>query len=333
LSDLSNWIRALPKAELHVHLEGTTTPQAYARIARRNGLEVPADPASAFACSDFPSFLDAFVRVVKALRTPLDFGEIASEYLAKSAADGVRHVEFFLSPATLRYFSPTLEVEAVVAAIHEERQRAQATHGISSLLIFDMVRNLGQDAALADIDLALRCKDYGVIGIGLGGDERRFPGWAFHKAFDRAERLGLRRTAHAGEADGPQSIVDAIEVLHAERVGHAVAAAGEEAVLSLIRERGVAIDACPTSNKVTGAWNGQVAHPLHQFLQSGINVTLSSDDPSFFGVSLPGEFERAAKAGLGREALAQLARNSFTASFATEENKRTWLGELDAFLK
>ncbi len=332
MSDLSSWIRALPKAELHVHLEGTTTPQAYARIARRNGLEVPAEPSSAYGCSDFPSFLDAFVRVVKALRAPVDFAEIAADYLAKSAADGVRHVEFFLSPATLRYFSPTIDVEAVVAAIHEERQRAQSKLGVSSLLIFDMVRNLGEDAALADIDLALRCKEYGVIGIGLGGDERKFPGWGFHKAFDRAERLGLRRTAHAGEADGPQSIVDAIEVLHAERIGHAVAAAGEEAVLSLIRERGVAVDACPTSNEVTGAWSGQVAHPLHQFLQSGINVALSSDDPAFFGVSLPGEFERAAKAGLGRDEMAQLARNSFTASFAADKEKRNWLEELDAFL-
>jgi adenosine deaminase len=332
LNDLSGWIRALPKAELHVHLEGTTTPQAYARIAQRNGIEVPADPASVFQCSDFESFLQAFVRVVKALRTPQDFAEIAADYLAKCAADGVRHVEFFLSPATLRYFYQEIDVEAVVAAIHDERQRARTTHGISSLLIFDMVRNLGEDAALADLDLALRCRDYGVVGIGLGGDERKYPAWAFHKAFDRAERLGFRRTAHAGEADGAQSIVDAIELLHAERIGHAVAAAGEADVLSLMRARNVAVDACLTSNQVTGAWTGQGTHPLSEFLEAGINVAISSDDPSFFRTSLPAEFERAGSQGLSRDELARLARNSFTASFATEEEKRIWSQELDAYL-
>ena len=327
------WLGGLPKAELHVHLEGTTTPEAYARIARRNGLKIPADPASLFKCSDFESFLNAFLNVVKALRTPDDFAEITASYLEESARQGVRHVEFFFSPATLRHFFKDIDLESIVAAIHQECARARARHGVSSLLIFDMVRNLGEDAAFADIDLALRCKSYGVAGVGLGGDERKFPAHDFQRAFERAERLDLRRTVHAGEADGRHSIVDAVELLHAERIGHAFAAAGEEEVLQLMRARGVAVDVCLTSNAVTGAWDGRGDHPVGEFLTAGVAVALSSDDPSFFGSSLIDEYERAVGQGLGRAEIIQLARNSFQSSFAPAEEKRTWLLELDAYLE
>ena len=326
------WLRGLPKAELHVHLEGTTTPEAYARIARRNGLEVPSDPSSLFHCDNFESFLEAFLQVVKVFRRPEDFAEITASYLEQSALEGVRHVEFFFSPATFRHFFKDMDLESIVAAVYQECARARATHGVSSLLIFDMVRNLGEDAAFADIDLALACERYGVVGVGLGGDERKFPARDFHQAFERAERMGLRRTVHAGEADGRHSIVDAVELLHAERIGHAVAAAGEEDVLQLLRARGVAVDACPTSNRVTGAWGGRGVHPLGEFLRAGVSVTLSSDDPSFFGATLLDEYERAAQHGLGRTETIQLARNSFQSSFASGKEKRAWLNELDAYL-
>jgi len=322
----------LPKAELHVHLEGTIEPQTYARIARRNGIDIPDDPASLFQCSDFETFLNAFIRVVKALQTPADFADIAADYLHKSAAEGVRHIELFLSPATLRYFNHGIDLESIVAAIHGECVKARHEYGISSLLIFDMVRNLGEAAAFADLDLARRCADYGVVGVGLGGDERRFPARDFQAAFTRAQGMGLRRTAHAGEADGAHSIVDAIELLHAERIGHAVAAAGEEDILTLFRDRGVAIDACLTSNAVTGAWNRDGIHPIADFLKYGLRVTLNSDDPAFFGASLLDEYVLASEHGLGRDEIARLARNSFEASFATAEEKRTWLRELDAYV-
>ncbi len=273
------------------------------------------------------------MRVVKALRTPEDFADIAADYLQRSVDEGVRHVEFFFSPATLRYFNEKVDLEGIVASIHDASAKARHEHGISSLLIFDMVRNLGEAAAMADLDLAQRCREYGVVGVGLGGDERRFPARDFIAAFGRAESMGLRRTAHAGEADGRQSVVDAIELLHAERIGHAVAAAGEEDVLSLMRDRGVAIDACLTSNTVTGALKRDDVHPIAEFLRSGLTVTLSSDDPAFFGVSLLDEYESAARHGLGRSELVSLARNSFEASFAPEKEKRSWLQELDAYVK
>jgi adenosine deaminase len=326
------WLRRLPKAELHVHLEGTVTPETFARIAHRNGVESPNQVSELFQCADFESFLKAFTRVAQTLREPEDFAEIASDYLSVSVEEGVRHVEFFFSPATVRYFHPSADLARIVEAIYDATERARNTSGISSLLIFDMVRNLGEDAALADIDLAQRCSSWGVIGVGLGGDERKFPAGDFCKPFARATKLGLRRTAHAGEAAGPESVRDAIELLGAERIGHGVAAAVDDTLMGLIAQRGVAIDSCLTSNRITGASAQKTEHPLKDFLARGISVTLNSDDPAFFGATLLAEFELAARLGLTRGDLVMLARNSFQNSFAPESAKQAWLSELDAYL-
>lgn len=325
------WLCGLPKAELHVHLEGTVTPELFGRIAARNGYAVPNDVNALFRCDDFNSFLNAFLKVIQALRRPQDFADIAAAYLKKSAEQGVRHVELMFSPATIRYFHADAEPEPMVGAICEQLEQAKRAHGVSSLLIFDMVRNLGEEAAMADIDLALACRDIGVIGIGLGGDERRFPARGFQRVFDRARRLGLRRTVHAGEADGSASIADAVRLLNAERIGHGVAAKGQSEVQTLLRERHVAIDACPTSNAVTGAWDRTSAHPIGEFMSAGIAVTLSSDDPAFFHSSLLDEYEALAQSGFTQAQLMRIARTSLEASFAEEKEKRTLLDELDAY--
>jgi aminodeoxyfutalosine deaminase len=326
------WLRGLPKAELHVHLEGTVTPDTFRRIARRNGAEAANSVSALFQCADFESFLKAFTRVAQTLREPDDFAEITSDYLSASVEEGVRHVEFFFSPATVRYFHPNADLAGIVEAIYLAAERARHASGITTLLIFDMVRNLGEVAALADIDLAQRCSSWGVIGIGLGGDERKFPARDFCKPFARAAKLGLRRTAHAGEAAGAESVRDAIELLGAERIGHGVAAAGDETLMEVIVQRGVAIDSCLTSNRMTGASPQETEHPLKDFLARGIRVTLNSDDPAFFGATLLEEFELAAKLGLTRGDLITLARNSLQSSFAPERAKRAWLTELDAYL-
>lgn len=330
--ELRSWILALPKPELHVHLEGTMLPQTYARIARRNGLEVADDPDALYHCSDFKSFLVCFLTVVNALRTPQDFAELTSEYLARAAADGVRHVEVFVSPATQRKFVPDLDFVAVIRSINEAAARAKRELGVSSLLIIDMVRNLGEEEAFHDIALAHECKDLGVVGVGLGGDEARFPARDFQRAFARAREQGLRRTAHAGEAAGAQSIIDAVELLGAERIGHGVAARGRVDVQALLRERGVTIDACPTSNEFTGAVAAGDAHPLPEWIGAGVSVSLSSDDPAFFGASVSDEYMKAAGLGLNRRALAAIAKNGFAASFAGGENVRKWSDEVDEYL-
>ena len=221
--DLKSWIAAMPKPELHVHLEGTMLPQTFVRLARRNGIEAIADPDALYHCSDFPSFLNCFLTVIDVLRTPQDFGEIAAEYLERASRDGIRHVELFVSPATQRKFVPGLDLVAAIRAIQDAANTARRDLGISSLVLIDMVRNLGEEEALLDIELAQQCRDLGVAGVGLGGDESRFPARDFQRAFARAQENGLRRTVHAGEAAGAQSIVDAVELLHAERIGHGVA--------------------------------------------------------------------------------------------------------------
>jgi aminodeoxyfutalosine deaminase len=332
MSDVSReWIRGLPKPELHVHLEGTISPATYERIARRNGIEPVADSATLFHCEDFETFLRAFLRVVRVLREPMDFAEVAYEYLRASAADGVTHVELFLSPATQRKFVPGLDLDHLVRAVGEACGRAHRHFGISSLLIFDMVRNLGEGEAFEDLELAQRSRAYGVVGVGLGGDERNFPARDFKGAFERARALGFRTTVHAGEAAGSESIVDAVELLGAERIGHGVAARGDRNVMELLRSRSVSVDVCPTSNLVTGAVRNRKAHPLYEFLSEGLLVTLSSDDPAFFGASLVDEYVALAEQGFPAVELAQLARNGFKASFASDERKKSWITAVDEY--
>jgi adenosine deaminase len=326
-----SWLRGLPKAELHVHLEGTVKPQTLRRIARRNGASLPAKVEQLFRCTDFQSFLSSFTRVAKLLYQPQDFADIAAEYLAASAEQGVKHVELFFSPATVRHFHPAADLVGIVEAIHGACQAARRTTGISAILIFDMVRNLGEAAALADVRLAERCTSLGVVGIGLGGDERNFPARDFLKPFQRAAAAGLRRTAHAGEAAGSQSVQDAVEILGAERIGHGLSAAADDALLGRIIERGIAIDCCLTSNEITGAVAGR-SHPLKDFMARGVCVTLNSDDPAFFKASLLDEYQRAADLGLTNAQLATLARNSFFKCFAPQSAAADWLVSVDGYL-
>jgi len=306
--------------------------ELYLRIAERNGLTVHA-AAATYACFDFPSFLQAFLSAVKALQRPQDFADIAREYLAKSAAEGVRHVELMLSPATQRMFAPALDLRDALAAVWSEIERARACTGISAVIVLDMVRNLGVEAALRDVELARRSKGQGVVGVGLGGDERNYPARDFQAAYAAAEAAGLRRTAHAGEAAGPESIVDAVALLRAERIGHGIAAAKQPEVVQLLLDNNVAIDACPTSNAVTGVTPRGAAHPMKALLDAGVTVTLNSDDPAFFGASLLDEYETCARAlQLEKPQLAQLAVNSFNASFAAQAEKKKWLAELERFV-
>ena len=331
MTGLREWLRAMPKAELHVHLEGTMAPDLYQRIAKRNGL--PAGDDAGYAFSDFPSFLRAFLTAVKVLQKPEDFADLTRAYLQKSAADGVKHVEFMLSPATQRTFAPKIDVSEMVVAVSDEIERAKLETGISAVMIFDIVRNLGVEAGLRDVELARRNKDRGVVGVGLGGDERSFPARDFQEVFIAAANAGLRRTAHAGEASGPESVVDAVRLLGAERIGHGVAAAARPDVLRLLADDDVAIDACPTSNAVTGAVKSGESHPLKVFMEAGVTVSLSSDDPAFFGVSLLDEYMYAAqRLGLERSELATLAANGFHASFAPDEKKVAWEDELKRYL-
>jgi adenosine deaminase len=331
-ADLRPWIIGLPKSELHVHLEGTMSPALYAQIARRNGLDFSGEADAAFLCHDFDSFLNSFLRVVRSLQKPKDFADVVKAYLETATAQGVVHAEIMWSPATQRKFFPDLDLIATGRAIHAAMADARGKTGLSSLLILDMVRNLGELEAMLDIDLALQLRDYGVVGVGLGGDESRFPARDFQRVFERAKQVGLRRTVHAGEAAGAESILDAVELLHAQRIGHGVAARGCKEIVRLLRDNNVTIDACPTSNAITQALPKNEKHPLPDWLAAGLSVSLSSDDPSFFATTLADEYERAAEMALGRSELATIAKNGFAASFAGGEEKRRWLEAVDDYV-
>ncbi len=330
-ADLKRFARAIPKAELHVHLEGTITPEAYARIAQRNGIEI-GDPQAAFQCDDFGSFLRCFLRVVKALRTPLDFAELATEYLRRSAEENVRHVELMLSPATQRVFVPDLDLEVMVDAVWRACEEARRATGVTCLLIFDMVRNLGEAVAFEDIDLALRCRErgIGVVGVGLGGDERNFPARDFERAFTLAAEHGFRRTVHAGEAAAEESIVDAVRLLGAERIGHGVSAGGKHDVLALLAGKDVAIDACITSNYMTRVVDALDRHPFRSF--AGVDVTLNSDDPSFFRTTVAREYELAVELGCSGSDIAKIARTSIARSFLPPDERWRLLRVVDDYV-
>jgi aminodeoxyfutalosine deaminase len=289
------------------------------------------DVDSLYACEDFASFLRAFLRVVRVLQTPQDFADLAGEYIEQAAAQNVRHVEVFLSPATQRKFVPGLDPVQMIQAVNDACTAAASRTGMTFGLLIDMVRNLGESEALIDVALAQRCAGLGVIGIGLGGDERNFPARDFASAFALAKESGLRRTVHAGEAAGSESILDAVRLLDAERIGHGVAARGNPEVLALLRERAISIDACPTSNRFTGAVAADETHPLREFLNAGVTVTLNSDDPAFFKASIADEYANAASDGFGAIEIAAIARNGFAASFRPETDRRRLSAEVDAY--
>jgi len=312
----------LPKVQLHCHLEGTVRPATLKDLGRRVGLDVPPD---LYEFADFPEFLLAFQAVCKALNGPEPFARIAREYVEDAVAQGVRYAEIFISPSVWSFFHPTLDEEACVRAI-----RGALQHGaIDVALICDVTRNFGPEAAVKTVERVSRWKEHGVIGIGLGGDEARFPAPLFSEAFECARKAGLHAVAHAGEVAGAHSVRDAVEVLKAERIGHGIRALEDDAVVAMLVERRIPLEVCPTSNRRTGACPEDRAHPLEQLDAAGVVVTIDSDDPAMFRCTLLDEYALVEQT-MGVEAAIRIARNGIEASFASPERKAELLHALES---
>ena len=318
----SRLLRTLPKVQLHCHLEGTVRPQTFADLARDAGLDVPQD---AYAFSTFGQFLQAFQLVCKALGSPAAFERVAREYVEDAALQGVRYAELFVSPSVWSFFHPSIDRDKCMRAI-----RAGLEHDeIDVALICDVTRNFGPQSALETVAEVTRWRDLGAIGIGLGGDERRFPAALFTESFALARDEGLRVVAHAGEVDGAASVRDAVELLGAERIGHGIRAVEDPEVVSLLVQRRIALEVCPTSNRRTGACAPGDVHPLAELDAAGVLVTLDSDDPALFGCTLLDEYA-AVDATLGRDAALRFMRNGIEASFASPERKKALHEEFEA---
>ncbi|MEM9518729.1 MAG: adenosine deaminase [Actinomycetota bacterium] len=327
--DVRTFARSLPKAELHVHLEGSVDPATLLSLAARHGVTPPAADVDGIRrwlrFDGFPSFLERYFFVCGLLRDGEDFQRITEAYLHQAHAMGCVHVEFHVSSSyhIVEQGSDWTEIlEGIVAGCDQ----AEADVGISSLLLPDLSPHLGSDAAHQALDVVLAHPHPRVAGIGMGGPADNWPDEDFESAFDRARDVGLRTVSHAGEHGPAWEVRHAIERFGAERIQHGIGAMQDLAVVELLVDRQIACDVCPGSNLALAAVPSLDVHPLPAMLDAGIKVTLGSDDPPLFATDLLAEYEHAARlASLDEDGLAQLATNSVVESFAAPADVDRWL--------
>lgn len=290
------YLQAVPKAELHVHLEGAIQPATLLTLAERNGVELPAttepELRSWFRFRDFPHFAEIYVTITRCLRTAEDYELIVHEFGAEMARQNVRYAEVTFSPSTHRALG--VSEQAMLDGLERGRRRVREEFGAEINWVFDIVRWTGSDAdtlkkADETTELAIACRDRGVVALGLGGVEAGHPPEPFEPWFDRARAAGLRSAPHAGEFGGPESVRGAIERLGAERIGHGVRAFEDEALVELIAERRIPLEVSPTSNVRLGVYHDFEAHPFRCLREAGAIVTVNSDDPPLFNTTLNDE--------------------------------------------
>jgi aminodeoxyfutalosine deaminase len=331
---LETLIGRLPKVELHLHLEGSVRPETLLELSRAKGRlrKETEDWISqrirrGFRYSGFKEFLNAFKLVALLLETPSDYALITSRLMEWLAVQNVKYAEIILSAGVLLWKKQS--VPAVFEAAAQAAREAGSRLGVRVNWIFDAVRQFGVDHARAVLQWAARFRAAGVVAFGLGGDEKRGPADHFVAVYREARDLGLHVTAHAGETAGPESIRKAVELLGAERIGHGLTAAQDEAVMGLLRDRCTPLEVCPTSNVCTGLLARLEDHPLPRFLQSGLVITLNSDDPAMFGTSLEDEFVLATRAfGLDKVDVLRLSENGIRSAFLPESERGNLLTEL-----
>ena len=328
----SHWLRSLPKTELHLHLEGTVTAETLVELSQRHDDEgMTLEQARAlYHYTDFTGFLLAFKAVSERLRSPEDYELITYRMLQRLAAQGVVHAEAYVSVGVVYYWR-RIEFESLFYGMEAARVRAEQEFGITLYWIFDAVRHFGPHEAARVFRKAaeLRQQWPSIIGIGIGGDERRAGAEPFRELFQEAKEAGLRLTAHAGETMGPESIWAALNI-GAERIGHALSAQLDPDLMQVLAERQVPIEICVSSNLRTGCCPNLEDHPVRRYFDSRLMVTLNSDDPAMFASDLEDEY-RLVYDGFGftPEHLRELAANSIEASFLPAPRKVALLQQIE----
>ncbi len=331
MESLDAFIDSLPKAELHLHLEGTLEPELAFELAARNGVKLrfPSVEAlrQAYSFADLQSFLDVYYRVAAVLVTERDFRDLAAAYVARAAADGVKHAEVFFDPQT--HTVRGVSMGTIVRGLQAGLTDAGAAHRVTTRLILCLLRHLPEDEALQTIDEAAPFGD-AITAIGLDSSEVGHPPSKFARAFARARALGWHAVAHAGEEGPPAYVWEALEILRAERIDHGVRALEDSALVERLRRGRVPLTVCPLSNVKLRVFDRLEAHNLKGLLDQGLVVTINSDDPAYFGGYVGENYRRVAEAlRLSRSEIAQLARNSFAASFLPDAEKRRWMAGID----
>ena len=321
----------IPKAELHLHLEGCLYPMQVVQLAARHGEKLCyEDVAARYNTNSFPAFLELFKWATSYLRDPEDYAQLCREPALHLIGENCIYAEITLSVGVMLLRKQN--VEANFSAIPDAINRYKQNSSLRINWVFDAVRQFGPEKAMDVARLAAQMKSAGVVAFGLGGDEESLPASDFRKVFDYAAAEGLHRVAHAGEMAGPQAVRDAIEILGAERIGHGIAAIHDEKLMDLLIERQIPLEICPTSNLRTGALAKLLGvkdariedHPFAKFVARGVPVTLASDDPAMFRTSLLAEYTLALnKMGLTMPQLTSIAEAVFRHAFLYADEKQS----------
>jgi adenosine deaminase/aminodeoxyfutalosine deaminase len=332
--DVVDWLRRLPKAELHLHLEGTIKPETLVELSNRHDVEpLTLEGARAlYQYENFLGFLMSFKAVTERLCGPDDYELITYNMVRELAAQGVVHAEVYISFGIIYYWKKA-EVEPYVKAIERGRIRGEREFGTTVLWIIDAVRHFGVEEAARVFRKAaeLRAEYPSIVGIGIGGDEARGGADLFRELYAEARAAGLRLTAHAGESMGPASIWSAINI-GAERVGHALSARNDAELMDVLAQKQIPLEINVTSNLRTGCCNGLDEHPVKLYFESGLMITINSDDPPMFGSDLLGEYVLVQdRFEFSLEQMRELAANSVEASFLPPDKKLALLQRVEQY--
>jgi adenine deaminase len=334
MTDLSAFITGLPKAELHLHIEGSLEPEQMFAFGRRNRVDLPfksiEDVRAAYAFSNLQDFLDIYYQGAAVLQTEEDFHDLALAYFDRLAADGGVHAEIFFDPQTHtdRGLPFSIAIDGLLAGM----KSAEAKHGISSSLILCFLRHLEEDAAFETLKAAEPWLDR-ITGVGLDSSEVGHPPSKFQKVFKAAGERGLLRVAHAGEEGPPAYVWEALDLLHVDRIDHGNRSLEDAALTARLVAQEMTLTVCPLSNHKLCVVDDMTRHPLKRMLDLGLKATVNSDDPAYFGGYLGANYTAVVEnLGLTREEVVTLARNSFTGSFLDEERVARHLQAIDAYV-
>lgn len=332
---MKKFIQDLPKAELHLHIEGTLEPEMMFELAQRNSIDLPYKSVSevkeAYNFTDLQSFLDIYYQGSQVLQKEQDFYNLTWAYLQKAVSQNVRHAEIFFDPQS--HTDRGIAFETVYGGIYQALQDGKDKLGISSQLILSFLRDLSAEEAFATLEQALPYKDT-MVAVGLDSAEQGNPPSKFKAVFDRAQAEGFLTVAHAGEEGPPEYIWEAINLLNVSRIDHGVRSMEDPKLLDYLTDKQIPLTVCPLSNVELKVFDSMAKHNLKQLLNLGICATVNSDDPAYFGGYIAENYQAAQEAlDLNQQELYQLAKNSFQASFLSPESKHKMIAELDEYCR
>lgn len=333
MDDLAAFIRGLPKAELHLHIEGSLEPEQMFEFARRNGVALPfanvEEVRAAYAFSNLQDFLDIYYQGAQVLLKEADFHDLAMAYFRRVAADCARHVEIFFDPQT--HTDRGVPFATVAKGLFSAMDEAEQTLGITSKLILCFLRHLSEEAAFETLEQARPWLDR-IAGVGLDSSEVGHPPSKFARVFAAARKLGLKVVAHAGEEGPPAYVYEALDLLEVDRIDHGNRSLEDDALTERLVREGMTLTVCPLSNLKLCVVDDLAAHPLKRMLDLGLRATVNSDDPAYFGGYLAQNWIETARAlSLTRAELVTLAKNSFTGSFLAPDEIARHLADIDDY--